>query len=91
MAPPADVTALAKTGNKQRKAAARRAGGAAGANGPGFREYVSPNGFRVLIGRNNRYERVGGKRGWGAREGGGQERVREVLADGDNRGSLWER
>lgn len=52
MPAPSDVAALAKTGNKQRKAIARRTGAAE--TGPGFREFVSPNGFRVLVGRNNR-------------------------------------
>lgn len=53
MPAPSDVTALAKIGTKQRKAIARRTGAAE--TGPGFREYSSPNGFRVLVGRNNRW------------------------------------
>lgn len=63
--PPAEAALVAKAAAKGRKATAKGKGGGKGANGggsapsaapgggPGFRQFTSPGGFQVLVGRNN--------------------------------------
>ncbi len=62
MKPPADAQLAAKSAAKAQRAAKRqskRAGSAAAAaaeaaSGGGFRRFVSPGGYEVLVGRNNK-------------------------------------
>jgi predicted ribosome quality control (RQC) complex YloA/Tae2 family protein len=54
MKAPPEAALAAKAASKARRAH-KRSGGAAGSSGtPGYREYLSPGGLRVLVGRNSR-------------------------------------
>ena len=69
MKAPPEAALAAKAASKAKRAQKRAGGGGADAGGPGYREYTSPGGFRVLIGRNSRQnDEVGGV--GGGRRGG---------------------